>query len=109
MLNFWATWCIYFSEELRDLNLLDWEFKKAGDAVILAVNAEEPYDKVGNMSEERSGSTVLTDETRDVSAGLFRVFSFPNVHHKQRRLTVCVCPRQDRTRYAESWSIWQER
>ncbi|NLH96502.1 MAG: redoxin domain-containing protein [Clostridiaceae bacterium] len=81
VLNFWATWCIYCSEELRDLNLLDREFKKAGDAVILAVNAEEPYDKVREYVEKNDlDLTVLTDETGDVSAGLFGVFSFPNTY-----------------------------
>jgi len=79
VLNFWATWCIYCSEEIRDLNILDKELKKAGDAVVLAVNAEEPYDKVREYAAKNDlDLTVLLDETGDVSTGLFGVFSFPN-------------------------------
>ena len=79
VLNFWATWCVYCGEELRDLKIIDKELKEAGDTVILAINAEETYDTVKEYVEKNDlDLTVLLDESGDVSVGLFGVVSFPN-------------------------------
>ena len=78
-LNFWATWCVYCGEEIRHFNALDRELQEAGDAVILAVNAEEPYDKVKEyIADNEIDLTVLLDEDGDVTTGIFGVVSFPN-------------------------------
>lgn len=79
ILNFWATWCVYCGEEIRHFNALDRELQEAGDAVILAVNAEEPYDKVKEyIADNEIDLTVLLDEDGDVTTGIFGVVSFPN-------------------------------
>lgn len=79
ILNFWATWCVYCGEEIRGLNSLDKELKESGDAVILAINTEEPYDTVREFVEKNDlDLTVLLDENGDVSVGLFGVVSVPN-------------------------------
>ena len=79
VLNFWATWCVYCGEELRDLKIIDKELKEAGDTVILAINTEEPYDTVREFVEKNDlDLTVLLDENGDVSVGLFGVVSVPN-------------------------------
>jgi peroxiredoxin len=78
ILNFWATWCVYCGEEILGLNGLDRELQKAGDAVVLAVNAEEPYDKVREyITDKEIDLTVLLDEDGDVSTGIFGVVGFP--------------------------------
>ncbi|NMA33000.1 MAG: redoxin domain-containing protein, partial [Clostridiaceae bacterium] len=59
--------------------ILDRELQEAGDAVILAVNAEEPYDKVKEyIADNEIDLTVLLDEDGDVTTGIFGVVSFPN-------------------------------
>lgn len=79
ILNFWAVWCKYCVEEMPDFDKLDKELAEDGDAVILAVNVQEPYETVNKfISENDFGLKVLLDEDGDVAGGIFGVNSYPN-------------------------------
>jgi len=46
VLNFWAVWCPYCIQEMPDLDELNKQLEKDGDAVILAIDSEEPEKTV---------------------------------------------------------------
>lgn len=78
VLNFWAVWCKYCVEEMPDFNELDKELAEAGDAVVLAVNVDEPYETVnGFLTKNDIDIKVLMDEGARVSWELFGVNSYP--------------------------------
>lgn len=78
VLNFWAVWCKYCIEEMPDFNKLDKELAEAGDAVVLAVNVQEPYDTVKDyITKNDIGIRVLLDEDGNVAGGIFGVDGYP--------------------------------
>ncbi len=78
VLNFWAVWCRYCIEEMPDFNELDRELAEAGDAVVLAVNVQEPYDTVNDyITKNDIGIKVLLDEDGYVSWNIFGVSGYP--------------------------------
>jgi peroxiredoxin len=78
VLNFWAVWCKYCIEEMPDLNELDKELAEAGDALVLAVNVDEPYDTVNDyITKSNIGIKVLLDEGAHVSSDIFGVNGYP--------------------------------
>jgi len=77
ILNFWAVWCGYCVEEMPDFNTLDKELKESGDAVILAVNVEEPQKTVQDfITENNLGLKVLMDEDGTV-ASMYGISGYP--------------------------------
>jgi peroxiredoxin len=78
ILNFWAVWCQYCVEEMPDFDELDKELQEAGDAVILAVNVQEPYDTVRSFVDESDISLkVLLDEDGYAANSLYGVRGYP--------------------------------
>lgn len=78
VLNFWAVWCKYCIEEMPDFNELDKELAEAGDALVLAVNVDEPYDTVSDyVTKNDIGIKVLLDEGAHVSSDIFGVSGYP--------------------------------
>lgn len=78
VLNFWAVWCRYCIEEMPDFNKLDKELAEAGDAVVLAVNVQEPYDTVNEyITKNDIGIEVLLDEDGYVAGDIFGVNGYP--------------------------------
>jgi len=68
ILNFWAVWCKYCIEEMPDLNALNKELLKDNEAVILAVNVQEPIDKVKNyLKTNNIDLKVLLDSDGSIS------------------------------------------
>lgn len=68
ILNFWAVWCKYCKLEMPDLNELNAEFEKSGEAVILAVDVQESQDIVEDyLSENKIGLKVLMDTDGSVA------------------------------------------
>jgi len=77
ILNFWAVWCRYCVEEMPDFNTLDKELKESEDAVILAVNVQEPQKTVQDfIAENNLGLKVLMDEDGTV-ASMYGVSGYP--------------------------------
>ena len=69
VLNFWAVWCTYCKLEMPDLNELNQELEKEGDAVILAVDVMETHDVVSEyLDSENINLKVLMDEDGSVAA-----------------------------------------
>lgn len=67
ILNFWATWCPPCRAEMPELDELDKELRKSGEAVLLAVNltdgARETPERVAEFLKETGYTmTVLLDE-----------------------------------------------
>ena len=83
VLNFWATWCIYCAEEIQDLNILDRELRDAGDAVVLAVNADEPYNTVSRFVTENGIDLEVCWMKTDLFQPTLRIVSFQYVYHKR--------------------------
>ncbi len=78
ILNFWAVWCKYCIEEMPDFNKLDKELSEAGDAEILAVNVQEPYDTVNDyITKNGIDLKVILDEDGAISSGIFGINSYP--------------------------------
>jgi len=76
-LNFWATWCIYCREEMPDLNEVNRELLKGGDAVIITVDVQESLEKVKDyMENEKLDLPVLLDSDGKV-AGMYGVEGYP--------------------------------
>lgn len=68
ILNFWAVWCKYCIEEMPDLNSLNKDLQKDNEAVILAVNVQEPIDKVKNyLKSNNIDLKVLLDSDGTIS------------------------------------------
>lgn len=68
ILNFWAVWCKYCKIEMPDLNELDKELSQENNAVILAIDVEEPYDTVKNyLTSNGFDLKVLLDNDGSVS------------------------------------------
>lgn len=68
ILNFWAVWCKYCIEEMPDLNALNKDLQKDNDAVILAVNVQEPIDKVKNyLKTNNIDLKVVLDSDGNIS------------------------------------------
>ena len=67
VLNFWASWCPPCRGELPEFNEMDQDFKKSGEAVLLAVNMtdgqRETKGKVQKfINDQKYGIRVLLDE-----------------------------------------------
>jgi thioredoxin-related protein len=63
---------------MPDFNELDRELAEAGDAVVLAVNVQEPYDTVNDyITKNDIGIKVLLDEDGYVSWNIFGVSGYP--------------------------------
>ncbi len=78
ILNFWAVWCKYCVEEMPDFNELNKELEQAGDAVILAVNVQEPYDTINKfLTESDIDLKVLMDEDGYVAGAMYGVDGYP--------------------------------
>ena len=78
VLNFWATWCRYCIEEMPDFNELDKEMADAGDGVVLAVNVQEPYNKVNEyITNNNFGIKVLLDEDGYIAGAIYGVEGYP--------------------------------
>ncbi len=78
VLNFWATWCRYCIEEMPDFNELDKEMADAGDGVVLAVNVQEPYNKVNEyITNNDFGIKVLLDEDGYIAGAIYGVEGYP--------------------------------
>lgn len=75
LLNFWAVWCKYCIEEMPDLNRLNTELGE--DAVILAVNVQEPYETInGYISKAGIDLKVLLDKDGSI-ANAYGVEGYP--------------------------------
>ena len=73
MLNFWATWCPPCRGEMPEFDELDKEFKKTGEAVLLAVNLtdgrRETPERVAKFLKETGYTmTVLLDEKQEAAS-----------------------------------------
>jgi len=78
ILNFWAVWCQYCVLEMPDFNEVDHKLKEEGDAVILAINVEEPEEKVRDFVESNKlGMKILLDKDGTV-ASTYGVTGYPN-------------------------------
>jgi thiol-disulfide isomerase/thioredoxin len=67
LLNFWASWCGPCVKELPELERLEKEIGR-DEFLVLAVNKEEPIEKVKSfIGERRLGLTVLLDPQGVVS------------------------------------------
>jgi peroxiredoxin len=63
LLNFWAVWCKYCKQEMPDLNELSKELEKKDEAVILAVDVQEPADTVNEyLTSNNISLKVLMDQ-----------------------------------------------
>ena len=72
VLNFWASWCPPCRNEMPEFNEMSKEFKKSGDAVLLAVNMtdgrRETKSKVENFIKETGYTmTVLLDSDQELA------------------------------------------
>lgn len=81
VLNFWATWCPPCRGEMPEFDELDKEFKKSGEAVLLAVNLtdgrRETPERVAKFLKETGYTmTVLLDEKQE-AASFFGVRYIP--------------------------------
>lgn len=80
ILNFWAVWCKYCKLEMPDLNELDSELKKSGEAVILAVDVQESEATVKKyISSNNINLKVLMDKDGSV-AQKYEVSGFPTTY-----------------------------
>jgi peroxiredoxin len=62
LMNFWATWCGPCGKELLELEALQKEFGR-DDFLVLAINKEEPIEKVSAFLAERGLSlTIILDQ-----------------------------------------------
>ena len=73
VLNFWATWCPPCRSEMPEFDELDKEFKKTGEATLLAVNLtdgrRETKERVAAFLKETGyGMTVLLDDKQEAAA-----------------------------------------
>ena len=73
VLNFWASWCPPCRGELPEFNEMDQDFKKSGEAVLLAVNMtdgqRETKSKVQKfINDEKYGIRVLLHEKGEAAA-----------------------------------------
>jgi len=81
VLNFWASWCPPCRMEMPDLNELDQELKRSGEAVLITVNLtdgqRETKETARQYIEENGfGFTVLFDE-QGLLAREYMVSSIP--------------------------------
>lgn len=77
ILNFWTVWCKYCKIEMPDLNELNKELEKDGEAVILAVDVQESADKVKDyISSNNIDLKVLMDHDGSVTQK-YGVSGFP--------------------------------
>lgn len=68
ILNFWAVWCKYCKQEMPDLNELNKELEKEGEAVILAVDVQESSDIVRKyLTSDNISLKVLMDQEGSVA------------------------------------------
>ena len=68
IVNFWAVWCKYCKLEMPDLNELDKELKKGDEAVILAIDVQEPADTVKKyLTSNDFGLKALLDEDGSIA------------------------------------------
>lgn len=68
ILNFWAVWCKYCKLEMPDLNELNKELEKDGEAVILAVDVQESKDTVSEyLTSNNISLKVLMDKDGSVA------------------------------------------
>lgn len=68
ILNFWAVWCKYCKQEMPDLNELNKELEKDGEAVIVAVDVQETADVINEyLTSNKIGLKVLMDQDGSVS------------------------------------------
>ena len=93
VLNFWASWCPPCRNEMPEFNEMSKEFKKSGDAVLLAVNMRdgrrETKSKVENFIKETGYTmTVLLDSDQEL-AEYFGIRYIPStfVINKDGKLT----------------------
>lgn len=79
IINFWATWCEPCREEMPDLQEIHDQYADQG-LVILAVNADEPADRVQDFVDEFDITfPILLDDGRAVSA-LYEVQAYPSTY-----------------------------
>ena len=77
ILNFWAVWCKYCKLEMPDLNDLNKELEKGDEAVILAVDVQEPADTVSKyLTSNNISLKALLDEDGTV-AQTYGVSGYP--------------------------------
>lgn len=81
ILNFWATWCPPCRQEMPELNKMDAELKKSGEATFLAINLtdgrRETKAKVSQfMESNKYGFRVLLDPEAD-TAEIFTIRGIP--------------------------------
>lgn len=72
VLNFWASWCPPCRNEMPEFNEMSKEFKKSGDAVLLAVNMtdgrRETKSKVESFMKDAGYTmTVLLDSNQELA------------------------------------------
>lgn len=76
-LNFWATWCPYCVQEMPELNEASRELAKGGNAVILAVDVNEPSDKVKKFVADKKITLPVLLDADGAVAQYFNISGLP--------------------------------
>lgn len=77
ILNFWAVWCKYCKLEMPELNELNKELEKGDDAVLLAIDVQEPLSTVTDYLTSNNISLKVLMDTDGTVAQTYGITGFP--------------------------------